>query len=86
MSPDRVGASGPHVVLIGAPGAGKTTVGTRIAERLATVGPVMANAWIVRADVEDGIRLSVFADGRAIVTGTREESRARAIVARYLGA
>ncbi len=34
MSPDRAGASGPYVVLIGAPGAGKTTVGTRIAERL----------------------------------------------------
>lgn len=34
MSPDRVSASGPRVVLIGAPGAGKTTVGTRIAERL----------------------------------------------------
>ena len=34
MSPDRAGSSGPHVVLIGAPGAGKTTVGTRIAERL----------------------------------------------------
>ena len=34
MSAGRAGASGPFVVLIGAPGAGKTTVGTRIAERL----------------------------------------------------
>ncbi|MEG9226150.1 shikimate kinase [Aeromicrobium sp. Sec7.5] len=34
MSPDRTGASGPFLVLIGAPGAGKTTVGTRIADRL----------------------------------------------------
>jgi hypothetical protein len=40
----------------------------------------------VRAGVEEGIELSVFADGRAIVSGTRDEARARAIVARYLGA
>lgn len=58
----------------------------RLAGRLATVGRVVANAWIVRAEVEDGIQLAVFADGRAIVSGTREEARARAIVARYLGA
>lgn len=57
-----------------------------LAERLAGVGHVVANRWIVRADVEEGIQLAVFADGRAIVTGTREEARARAIVARYLGA
>jgi molybdopterin/thiamine biosynthesis adenylyltransferase len=56
-----------------------------VATRLAAMGPVMANRWMVRADLEDGIRLSVFADGRAIVAGTREEARARTIVARYLG-
>ena len=58
----------------------------RLAGRLAAVGRVVANPWIVRADVEQGIQLAVFADGRAIVSGTREEARARAIVARYLGA
>ena len=57
-----------------------------VAERLAAVAPVTANPWIVRALVEPGIELAVFADGRALVTGTREEARARAIVARYLGA
>ncbi|MFM7208018.1 MAG: ThiF family adenylyltransferase [Planctomycetaceae bacterium] len=57
-----------------------------VAERLAAVGPVTANRWIVRADVEEGIQLSVFSDGRAIVAGTRDEARARTIVARYLGA
>ncbi|MFM7185471.1 MAG: ThiF family adenylyltransferase [Planctomycetota bacterium] len=57
-----------------------------VADRLAAIGPVVANRWIVRADVEEGVQLAVFADGRAIVTGTREEARARAIVARYLGA
>ncbi|MCE9632309.1 MAG: ThiF family adenylyltransferase [Planctomycetia bacterium] len=57
-----------------------------LAMRLAAVGSVVANRWIVRAEVEQGIQLSVFADGRAIVSGTREEARARAIVSRYLGA
>ena len=57
-----------------------------LAERLAAVGTVVANRWIVRAGVEEGIELSVFADGRAIVSGTRDEAKARAIVARYLGA
>jgi len=57
-----------------------------LAARLAAVGAVVANRWIVRAGVEEGIELSVFADGRAIVSGTRDEAKARAIVARYLGA
>ena len=57
-----------------------------LAARLGPFGAVTANPWLVRAEVEQGIQLSVFADGRAIVSGTREESKARAIVARYVGA
>jgi adenylyltransferase/sulfurtransferase len=57
-----------------------------LAARLAAVAPVSANPWIVRAGVEPGIELAVFADGRAIVAGTRDEARARAIVSRYVGA
>jgi adenylyltransferase/sulfurtransferase len=45
---------------------------------------VSANQWLLRAEVEPGIRLSVFADGRAIVEGTSDLARGRAIVARYL--
>lgn len=67
------------------PSSGGTTDLAVLAERLAGVGPVVANRWIVRADVEEGIQISVFADGRAIVSGTRDEVRARGIVARYLG-
>jgi adenylyltransferase/sulfurtransferase len=59
---------------------------TALASRLRSFGAVTANPWLVRAEVEPGIQLSVFADGRAIVAGTREESKARAIVARYVGA
>lgn len=57
-----------------------------LATRLAGVGSVTSNAWIVRAQVEPGIELAVFADGRAIVSGTRDEARARSIVAKYIGA
>jgi len=84
---------GPATALCGrdavqvSPAAGATVDLAAVAGRLATVGRVTMNSpWIVRAEVETGIELSVFADGRAIVTGTREEARARAIVSRYLGA
>jgi molybdopterin/thiamine biosynthesis adenylyltransferase len=55
-----------------------------LGDRLAGLGEVTVNDWILRAEVEPGIRLTVFADGRAIVDGTRDEARGRAIVARYL--
>jgi len=35
--------------------------------------------------VEQGVTLSVFADGRLIVTGTRDVTRARSVAARYVG-
>jgi adenylyltransferase/sulfurtransferase len=66
--------------------SGVTVDLTELASRLRSFGAVTANPWLVRAEVEPGIQLSVFADGRAIVAGTREESKARAIVARYVGA
>jgi adenylyltransferase/sulfurtransferase len=75
---------GRDAVQVPAVGSGVDLVA--LAERLASVGAVVANRWIVRADVEDGIQLSVFADGRAIVSGTRDEAKARGIVSRYLGA
>jgi len=57
-----------------------------LAARLKAIGNVTANPWLVRLEVEPGIQLSVFADGRAIVTGTRDAAKARAIVSRYVGA
>ncbi len=57
---------------------------TELAKRLAAVGPVTVNPWMLRADVEPGCQLSVFADGRVIVGGTRDPARARVIAARYL--
>jgi adenylyltransferase/sulfurtransferase len=76
---------GRNAVQVAAPASGRVDLGS-VAARLAGVAAVTANPWIVRAEVEAGIELAVFADGRAIVSGTREESVARAIVSRYLGA
>jgi adenylyltransferase/sulfurtransferase len=59
---------------------------TALAGRLRGMGEVTANPWLMRIDIEPGLRLSVFADGRAIVSGTRDEAKARAIVSRYVGA
>jgi len=55
------------------------------ASRMAGVGAVVANPWIVRLALEGGVELAVFSDGRTIVSGTRDEARARALVARYVG-
>lgn len=75
---------GRDAVQVAAAGAGHIDL-VSLAERLRTVGPVTANPWLVRLDVETGVQLSVFADGRVIVTGTRDEARARAVVSRYVG-
>lgn len=57
---------------------------TAVASRLESVGLVERNRFLVRAKL-DGLELTVFADGRAIVTGTQERARARALYARYVG-
>ena len=75
---------GRDAVQVAAAGAGHIDLAS-LAERLRTVGPVTANPWLVRLDVEPGVQLSVFADGRVIVTGTRDEAKARAVVSRYVG-
>ena len=75
---------GRDAVQVSPAGVGGIDLGV-LASRLAGCAAVKANAWLVRAEVEPGIQLSVFADGRALVAGTREESKARAIVSRYVG-
>lgn len=56
-----------------------------LAESLRACGQVTQTPWMLKVEVEPGITLSVFADGRAIVFGTRDVSRARSVVARYVG-
>jgi adenylyltransferase/sulfurtransferase len=56
-----------------------------LAARLRGAGEVVANAHLVRFRARDA-ELVVFADGRAIVKGTADPARARAVLARYVGA
>jgi molybdopterin-synthase adenylyltransferase len=56
-----------------------------VARRLAPVGALERNRFLVRADI-DAYRLTVFADGRAIIGGTSDPAVAKSIYARYVGA
>ena len=46
---------------------------------------VKANRYLVRFEAE-GLTVTLFADGRAIVQGTADATRARAVLARWVGA
>ncbi|MEM9057694.1 MAG: thiazole biosynthesis adenylyltransferase ThiF, partial [Pseudomonadota bacterium] len=59
-----------------------------VATRLAAHGDAQANAFVLRARLREADRafgLTLFADGRAIVKGTRDASLARSLYARYVG-
>jgi len=56
-----------------------------VARRLAGVAKVDKNRFLLRADI-DNYRLTIFADGRAIISGTRDAAMAKSLYARYVGA
>lgn len=58
-----------------------------LADRIsaATVRSVRRSPFMVQADIEDGLTLTLFRDGRVIVKGTRDIQKARSIQARYIG-
>lgn len=58
---------------------------TEIARRLAPVGEVSFNEFMLRLRV-DGHELTLFPDARAIIKGTTDESAARTLYAKYVGA
>ncbi len=60
-----------------------------IASRLQAHGSVTANKFMLRAEITDNSQpyeLTLFADGRAIVKGTKEATVAKSIYAKYVGA
>jgi adenylyltransferase/sulfurtransferase len=71
------------VQISGRPGSGLDL--NALAARLAAVGKVERNRFLVRVAV-DRYSLTVFADGRAIVAGTRDPGVAKSVYARYVGA
>jgi molybdopterin-synthase adenylyltransferase len=56
-----------------------------IAARLNGVGQIQKNAFLLRFSVDDYV-LTVFPDGRTIVSGTNDIATARTLHARYIGA
>ena len=83
---------GVDAVQIRPASAGDIDLG-ELATRLAPHGEFSANPYVMRGLLEqeqgeDGqtVEVTVFRDGRAIISGTGEESRARALYARYIGA
>ncbi len=55
-----------------------------LARRLAPVGAIDRNRFLLRADL-GAYRLTVFADGRALIGGTSDPAVARSLYARYVG-
>jgi molybdopterin/thiamine biosynthesis adenylyltransferase len=59
-----------------------------LAASLGAVGEVSRTPFMVRAGLTEhpGVTMSVFRDGRAVIEGVEDTSRARALYARYVGA
>lgn len=55
-----------------------------LAQRWQGMGRIVQNSFLVRLNVE-GCELTVFRDGRAIISGTNDTAAARAIYAKYIG-
>jgi len=55
-----------------------------LAETLAGVGPVERNQYLLRLSVDSYV-VTVFADGRAIISGTDDPATARTVYAKYVG-
>lgn len=66
------------------PSRGETLDLVRLAEQLSGVGEVLQNDYLLRLDTGE-YTLTLFPDGRAIVSGTDDEGVARGVFARYVG-
>ncbi len=88
LAGERSGSSavlcGRNAVQIAAP-AGTQISLDELAARLAGVGTVVRNPFLLRFTI-GGCQLTVFPDGRTIVSGTDDVAIARSLHARYVGA
>ncbi|QDS98082.1 ThiF family adenylyltransferase [Adhaeretor mobilis] len=55
-----------------------------LAEKLASIGKVTANDFLLRLEIDE-YRITLFADGRAIIAGTDDPAVARTIFNKYFG-
>jgi adenylyltransferase/sulfurtransferase len=56
-----------------------------LAQRLAPLGSFEKNRFLLRAVIDD-YQLTVFANGRAIISGTYDLALAKSLYSRYVGA
>jgi adenylyltransferase/sulfurtransferase len=76
---------GRNAVQLSPPARGMLSL-DQLAARWATLGEVQSNPYLTRLKLADqGVEITVFRDGRAIVQGTQEPSVARSVYARYVG-
>lgn len=54
-------------------------------ERLAPVAKVSKTPFLIRAELPEGERLVLFPDGRTLIQGTEDVTRAKTLYARYIG-
>lgn len=79
-----VNLCGRNAVQLRGPGKGKLPL-AELAERLAPFSQITArNDYLLRFAV-DGYDITLFADGRAIIKGSEDESVARGLYAKYVG-
>ena len=79
-----VSLCGRDAIQIHQPGAGKLSL-PKVGNRLSSVGDVTAcNNYLLRFTV-DNYEITLFADARAIIKGTQDESVARGLYAKYVG-
>lgn len=77
---------GRNAVQIRQPGGGPLPL-AQLAERLAAVATITAhNEYLLRFTVDNQYEITLFADARAIIKGTPDESVARSLYAKYIGA
>jgi adenylyltransferase/sulfurtransferase len=74
---------GRNAVQLSHPGASISL--DQLAQKLAGVGELSRNQFLLRLKVE-GYELTIFADARAIISGTDDLAAARAVYAKYVGA
>ncbi len=87
------GERGPRNVVLCGRNAVQVSPSTRgsmsldeTAARWSTFGDVTSNAFLVRLKLaEQGLEITLFRDGRAIIQGTQEPAVARSAYARYVG-
>ncbi|MBI5511690.1 MAG: ThiF family adenylyltransferase [Deltaproteobacteria bacterium] len=74
---------GRNAIQVGARPGGSVAF-AEVAARVGAVARVTQNRFLMRFQV-DGLDVTLFADGRAIVQGTDDATRARAVLAKYVG-